>query len=90
MNRTLSVIAPLLAAGSARILADGGAYQIPTTPSSSILNPIYSFLVSVNPFILIILGVVVFLAGKLAKFVGVVLVMLGLVDLLLPYLLRAA
>jgi hypothetical protein len=41
-----------------------------------------------NPFLLIIVGVIVFFAGKLAKFVGVVVIILGLIDLLFPYLLR--
>jgi hypothetical protein len=53
------------------------------------LKTIYSFLVNGNPFILIILGVIVFLAGKLAKFVGIVIIILGLVHLVLPYLLKA-
>jgi len=82
MNEALSVMAPLLATISA------GRLQMSSSPSA-IVNPLYSFLVSVNPFILIILGVIVFFAGKLRKFVGIVIVILGLVDLLLPYLLKA-
>ena len=87
MKRIHSIIAPLLvAAGSLRTLGNIGANQIPTLPGSSILTPIYNFLMSLNPFILIILGVVVFFVGKLAKFVGIVLVILGAIHLLLPYL----
>jgi len=41
----------------------------------------------VNPFILIILGVILFFAGKLAKFIGVIIIILGVI-LFLPYLLR--
>lgn len=53
---------------------------------SSILGEIYKFLISVNSFILIILGIVIFFAGKFAKVVGIILVLLGLIHLLLPYL----
>ena len=53
---------------------------------SSILDAIYKSLVSANPFILIILGIVIFFAGKFAKVVGIILVLLGLIYLLLPYL----
>jgi len=75
------------------MLGNTGAYQTPALPSlssSSFLSPIYSFLINANPFILIILGGVVFFAGKLAKFVGIVLVILGLISLLFPYLLKVA
>jgi len=78
----------LLAAGSLRTLGNVGTSQLPTLPGSSILTPIYTFLISLNPFILIILGLVVFFVGKLAKFVGIVLVILGAIHLLLPYLSR--
>ena len=84
-----SITAPLLLAiASLRTPGDIGANQLPTLPSSSILTPIYTFLMSLNPFILIILGLVVFFVGKLAKFVGIVLVILGAIHLLLPYLSR--
>ena len=62
------------------------ANQLPSVPGSSILAPIYTFLMNLNPFILIILGLVVFFVGKLAKFVGIILVILGVIHLLLPYL----
>jgi len=67
----------------------GYVLQIPTSvSSSSILKSIYDFLVNANPFILIILGVVIFFAGKLAKFVGIIIIILGLIHLALPYLLK--
>jgi hypothetical protein len=69
----------------------GSMLQVPTSvPSSasSILKAIYDFLVSANPFILIILGVVIFFAGKLAKFVGIILVILGIIHLALPYIMK--
>jgi len=51
-------------------------------------NPIVSFLLSMNPLLLIIVGGVVFFAGKLAKFVGIVIVIIGVAEFLFPYLLR--
>jgi hypothetical protein len=78
----------MLAAGFTRVLESIGAYQSPTLPSSSVLSPIYSFLLNANPFILIILGGIVFFAGKLAKFVGIVIVIVGLISLLFPYLMK--
>jgi len=72
------------------MLTNAGPYQLPSLPSSITANPIISFLLMLNPFVLIILGVIVFFAGKLTKFVGVLIVILGLVDLLFPYLLRVA
>jgi hypothetical protein len=52
------------------------------------LNAIYQLLVNLNPIILIIVGLVVFLSAKLAKFVGIVSIILGIVLLALPYVLR--
>jgi hypothetical protein len=51
-------------------------------------NPMISFFFTLSPLILIILGVAVFFAGKLAKFVGIAIAILGLVELLFPYLMR--
>jgi hypothetical protein len=53
-------------------------------------NPVFSFFLSLNPLILVILGVIVFFAGKLAKFVGIVIVILGVLDFLFPYLTKLA
>jgi uncharacterized membrane protein len=78
----------LLGAGFARVLRNAGPYQITPLPSSVMANPIISFFFTLSPLILIILGVIVFLAGKLAKFVGIVIAILGLVELLLPYLMK--
>ncbi len=54
----------------------------------SILDSAYSFLVTLSPILLIILGVVVFFAGKLAKWVGVIMIIVGIIFLALPYLLK--
>ncbi len=53
------------------------------------LNAIYQFLIQLNPIILIIVGIVVFLSAKLAKFIGIISIILGVVLLALPYVLRA-
>jgi hypothetical protein len=58
-----------------------------TTPVSEGARTIYQFLLRLNPIILIIVGVLVFLSGKLAKFVGIVSIILGTVFLVLPYIL---
>jgi len=65
-----------------------GPYQITLLPSSITANPIVSFFFTLSPLLLIVLGVVVFFAGKLAKFVGIVIAILGLVELVLPYLVK--
>ena len=88
MNSILSGISSL-GADFARTLGNARPYQLAPLPSSIMANPMISFLFTLSPLILIILGVVVFFAGKLAKFVGIVIVILGLVDLLFPYLLKA-
>lgn len=53
----------------------------------SILGSAYSFLVTLNPIVLIILGVVVFFAGKLAKWVGIIMIIVGVIFLALPFIL---
>ena len=83
----VSVIGSLLAAGSSRILGSV-PYQLPSLPGYVTTNPIVSFLLSMNPLLLIIVGGVVFFAGKLAKFVGIVIVIIGVAEFLFPYLLR--
>ena len=87
----VSVIGSLLAAGSSRILGNAVPYQLPALPSLPsyvTTNPIVSVLLSLNPLLLIIVGGVVFFAGKLAKFVGIVIVIIGVAEFLFPYLLR--
>jgi hypothetical protein len=54
--------------------------------SSSLLNSALSWLTSLNPLILIILGVVAFFAGSLAKFIGIILLIAGAILLVFPYL----
>jgi hypothetical protein len=54
-------------------------YSIVLPPATSTLTGIYNFLVSINPVILIILGVVLILASHLGKFVGIVLIIIALI-----------
>ena len=51
------------------------------------ITAIYSFLAHLNPIILIVVGVILIFASRLAKFVGVVCTILGAVLLLMPFLL---
>ena len=48
----------------------------------------YTWLLTLNPIIVIILGVVVFIAGKLAKWVGLIMIIVGIIFLALPYILH--
>jgi multidrug transporter EmrE-like cation transporter len=48
----------------------------------------YAWLLTLNPILLIILGVVVFIAGKLAKWVGIIMIIVGIIFLALPYILH--
>jgi drug/metabolite transporter (DMT)-like permease len=50
-------------------------------------NSAYTWLVTLNPILLIILGVIVFIAGRLAKWVGIIMVIVGVIFLVLPYIL---
>jgi hypothetical protein len=88
MRTPYSIIAFLVAINSVSVRNVTAADQVPTSAFSLILRGIYSFLVSGNPFVLIILGVILFFAGKLSKLVGIILVILGLIHLILPYLIR--
>ncbi len=51
------------------------------------VNSIYQILVHLKPIILIIVGIILFIAGKFAKWIGIGAVILGLILLALPYLL---
>ena len=50
------------------------------------LSTIYSLLISVNPIMLLILGVALILVAKLAKFVGVVLIIIAVIHFVLLFL----
>jgi hypothetical protein len=61
------------------------AYHIPTSDISSIFKSIYTLLIAANPIILILLGIIVFFGGKLAKFIGIIIILFGLLQLFLSY-----
>ena len=77
------MMASLLVAGIVRELNEIGVNQT----AGSMANSAYTWLLTLNPIVFIILGVIVFFAGKLAKWVGVIMVIVGVIFLVLPYIL---
>jgi hypothetical protein len=77
------MIASLLVAGIVRVLNEIGVNQT----AGSMANSAYTWLVTLNPILLIILGVIVFIAGRLAKWIGIIMVIVGVIFLVLPYIL---
>jgi hypothetical protein len=79
------MIASLLVASIVRVLSEIGVNQT----AGSMVNSAYVWLVTLNPILLIILGVIVFIAGRLAKWIGIIMVIVGVIFLALPYILGA-
>ena len=77
------MIASLLVASIVRVLNEIGVNQT----AGSVANSAYTWLVTLNPILFIILGVVVFIAGKFAKWIGILMVIVGVILLVLPYIL---
>jgi hypothetical protein len=67
-----------------RILNEIGVNQT----ASSMVNSAYAWLLTLNPILLIVLGVIVFIAGKLAKWIGIIMIIVGIIFLALPYILH--
>ena len=84
MSKIYSLIAPLLGVSLFRILNEIGVNQ----SAGSMANSAYQWLLTLNPIVVIILGIIVFFAGKLAKWVGIIMVIVGLILLALPYILH--
>ena len=63
MNKIYSMIAPLLGVTLFRMLNHIGVNQ----SASSMASSAYTWLLTLNPIVVIILGVVVFIAGKFAN-----------------------
>lgn len=68
----------------------GNQSRVPISPTTTTISSlmdkvkgIYNFLISFNPIVLLILGVILILAAKLAKFVGIILIIIALIGLLL-------
>ncbi len=77
------MIASFLVASIVRVLNEIGVNQT----AGSMVNSAYTWLVTLNPILLIILGVIVFIAGRLAKWIGIIMVIVGVIFLVLPYVL---
>jgi len=84
MSKVHSLIAPLLGVSLFRMLNQIGVNQ----SAGSMVNSAYQWLLTLNPIVVIILGVIVFFAGKLAKWVGIIMIIVGIIFLALPYLLK--
>jgi len=84
MSIIYSVLAPLLGVTLFRVLSEIGVSQT----AGSMVNSAYQWLLTLNPIVVIILGVIVFFAGKLAKWVGVIMIIVGIIFLALPYILH--
>jgi uncharacterized membrane protein HdeD (DUF308 family) len=78
------MIAPLLGVILVRMLNEIGVNQT----AGSMVNSAYQWLLTLNPIVVIILGIIVFFAGKLAKWVGIIMIIVGIIFLVLPYLLK--
>jgi hypothetical protein len=78
------MVAPFLSVTLLRIINEIGVNQT----AGSMANSAYQWLLTLNPIILIILGVIVFIAGKLAKWIGVIMIIVGVIFLALPYVLH--
>ena len=78
------MIASLLVASIVRVLNEIGVNQT----AGSMVNSAYTWLLTLNPILLIILGVIVFIAGKLAKWIGIIMVIIGVILLALPFLMH--
>ena len=77
------MISSLLVASIVRVLNELGVNQT----AGSVASSAYTWLVTLNPILLIILGVIVFIAGRLAKWIGIIMVIVGVIFLVLPYIL---
>ena len=77
------MIASFLVASIVRVLNEIGVNQT----AGSMANSAYTWLVTLNPILLMILGVIVFIAGRLAKWIGIIMVIVGVIFLVLPYIL---
>ena len=82
MSKIHSMLAPLLGISLLRILNQIGVNQSAT----SMTNSAVTWLLTLNPIVLIILGVIVFIAGKFAKFIAIIMIIVGIILLALPHL----
>jgi len=85
LSKIFSMVAPLLGLSVFRVLNEIGVNQ---QTAGSMVNSAYAWLLTLNPIVVIILGIVVFFAGSLAKYIGIIMVIVGLIFLALPYVLK--
>jgi hypothetical protein len=78
------MISSLFVASIVRVLSEIGVNQT----AGSMANSAYTWLLTLNPILLIILGVIVFIAGKLAKWIGIIMVIIGVILLILPFVMH--
>jgi hypothetical protein len=72
------------------VTAENVTNQTTTTttkgPSAiSTAKGVYNFLISINPILLLILGIILILASELSRFVGIVLIIFALIHLLILF-----
>ena len=79
------MITSLLVASIVRVLNGIGVNQT----AGSMLNSAYAWLLTLSPLLLIILGIIVYVAGRFAKWIGIIMVIVGVIFLILPYILGA-
>jgi hypothetical protein len=79
------MLGSLFVAGIVRALNGIGVSQT----AGSMVNSAYAWLLTLSPIMLIILGIIVFIAGKFAKWIGIIMVIVGVILLALPYILGA-
>jgi hypothetical protein len=79
------MIGSLVVAGIVRVLNGMSVNQT----AGSMVNSAYAWLLTLSPIMLIILGVIVFIAGRFAKWIGIIMVIIGVILLALPYILGA-
>jgi hypothetical protein len=77
------MIGSLLVASIVRVITELGVNQT----AGSMVSSVYTWLLTLNPLMLIILGIIVFIAGRLAKWIGIIMVIIGVIFLILPYIL---
>jgi ABC-type spermidine/putrescine transport system permease subunit II len=87
LSTLYAVVVSLLAANFARVLNALGANQL-GGPGSSTVNSAYAWLLTLNPIVVVIMGIIVFFAGSLAKWVGLIMIIVGIILFALPYVLH--
>ena len=89
MKKAIILLIPILLLLPITIAADANQTNTSTTiqqPTSSVISTlkwIYDFLISINPILLLILGIILLLASKFARFVAIILIIVAVIHILL-------